>query len=138
MILGVGVDVVQLSRFSGVVRRRGADALARRILGRDELQQLAKLDGKLESVVSGSPGTAPVTRVERWLATRWAIKEAAFKAVFPRIRPRAREVAIRKVDGKPFATILQQGGAAAIRLHSSVSHDGDYILATVIAEGGAI
>lgn len=79
---------------------------------------------------------------------RWAIKEAAYKAAYPIIKPTWKELTFAKMEGdvanlKPVlayhpsrdrAQAREGSGKAAMRMHASVSHDGDYIFATVLVE----
>jgi holo-[acyl-carrier protein] synthase len=46
MIIGIGLDILYLPRLSQLVKRRGIDGLARRILTRDEVKVFqSTLDG---------------------------------------------------------------------------------------------
>ena len=75
--------------------------------------------------------------IERWfrfLTVRWAIKEAAYKALFPLYNPTWRDLTVFKAPtdgGKPN---LVFEGSARVKLHVSVSHDGEYTVANVLAE----
>jgi holo-[acyl-carrier protein] synthase len=63
MIIGIGTDIVDVARISGVYQRQG-DAFARRLLSPNE-----QLDYTRQ------------THPERFLAKRWALKEAVSKAL---------------------------------------------------------
>lgn len=71
---------------------------------------------------------------------RWAIKEATYKAIYHAVKPTWKELSYRTIEGqgsKPFLIYEPLDIAEAVklgRLHASVSHDGDYVFATVIAE----
>ena len=71
---------------------------------------------------------------------RWAIKEAAYKAIYHTVKPTWKELSYRTIEGQGFKPSLIYEPldiAEAVklgRLHASVSHDGDYVFATVIAE----
>jgi len=72
-------------------------------------------------------------------ASRWAVKEAAYKALYP-IRPTWKEVTYSSFNAATHAkpTLVYRpvhdNVTPAHKLHVSVSHDGDYIFAQVIAE----
>jgi holo-[acyl-carrier protein] synthase len=67
---------------------------------------------------------------------RWAAKEAAYKAMYPRFRPTWKDLDVAKADGlKPSLRYCASGaGKLGLRFHLSVSHDGDYTVATVLVE----
>lgn len=71
---------------------------------------------------------------------RWAVKEAAYKALYP-LRPTWKELTYTTFDpqtGSKPALVFHPGGRDVSgqrpRLHVSVSHDGEYILAHVVTE----
>jgi holo-[acyl-carrier protein] synthase len=68
MIYGIGTDIIQISRVEAVCQRNG-DRFAERILGAEELQNYYSRKQKLEA------------RAIRYLATRFAVKEAFSKAI---------------------------------------------------------
>lgn len=121
MISGIGTDIVQLTRIRSALGRRG-DGLARRLLAENEWQGYQK-----------QPDPA------RFLAKRFAAKEAALKALGTGLRHGIRwhDVAVTNDgDGKP--QLLFAGRAAQIlagrRSHLSISDEQDYALAFVIIE----
>lgn len=61
MILGIGVDLLSLTRLRGVMARRAGDKLAARILCAEE---------RVEWDLLGSRGAAAVGLQEQYLATR--------------------------------------------------------------------
>ena len=71
--------------------------------------------------------------------TRWAAKEAAYKALYPRFKPTWKELVITKgSDVKPVLDYrAKETGDCALRFHLSLSHDGDYTVATVLVEDQA-
>ncbi|WP_072312752.1 holo-ACP synthase [Agrococcus sp. Marseille-P2731] len=120
MIVGLGVDVVDLARFERAITR--TPRLRERLFAREEL--LA--DGQPRSLAS--------------LGARFAAKEAAQKAIGTAAGARWVDyVVLQAADGKPS---LELRGAAAeraaaigaTRLHVSMSHDAGVATATVIAE----
>ncbi|WFD18064.1 hypothetical protein MCAP1_000276 [Malassezia caprae] len=96
-----------------------------------------------------SPGLSHEARM-RYLATRWACKEAAYKAVYPHLRLLATHLAVKRDDSMPKPSLWLEPGphtvwrsangasadalAESIRFHLSISHDGDYVVASVLAE----
>jgi len=110
VIVGVGIDIVAISRLEA--------ALARTPSLRERLFTPAEASLPPES-----------------LAGRFAAKEAVAKALF---RPtgmawRQAEVS-RGADGRPVLTVL---GYEHLTWHVSLAHDGDFATAMVIAESGS-
>ncbi|RKP22097.1 hypothetical protein ROZALSC1DRAFT_197, partial [Rozella allomycis CSF55] len=67
MLLGIGTDLLCLRRFFDICQRRGADRVARKILSEREFAEYLK---------KGKDGW-------RYLASRFSVKEAAYKAMYP-------------------------------------------------------
>lgn len=63
---------------------------------------------------------------------RWAAKEAAYKALFPSYRVTWKTLNVRKEGGKPVLELLGEG--EELRVHLSLSHDGEYVVAYVVVE----
>lgn len=121
MILGVGVDTVQLSRFES------------------KLQETPRLKDRLfldiETVTDGGDASLQT------LAGRFAAKEAVIKALSgnPECEWHGIEVG-KESSGKPVIWLHGQTAKLALRLgirkfHVSISHDGDTAVAFVVAEG---
>jgi len=127
-ILGIGVDVVHLPRIVALVNRRTAQRLALRILSTPELEDWRK-----------TSFSEPLQRAS-FLAVRWSLKEAAYKAMFPHLRPTWKEFTYRGLDTqqniKPLLihTPLDQETSVVGKIHCSISHDGDYVFTTVLVE----
>ncbi|MCK5874600.1 MAG: holo-ACP synthase [Alcanivoracaceae bacterium] len=121
MISGIGTDIVRIARMQAALGRRG-DALAQRLLAPVELPAF-----------SGHPDPA------RFLAKRFAIKEAVLKALGTGLRGGMRWHDI-SVDhdhlGKPLLALRGEAGRrlGVRRCHLSVSDEQDYALAFVIIE----
>ncbi|ACR70181.1 holo-ACP synthase [Edwardsiella ictaluri] len=124
-ILGLGTDIVEIARIAAVVERSG-DQLARRVLAPAEWQQYL----------------THAQRV-RYLAKRFAVKEAAAKALGTGIRQGlafAQFEVANDTLGKP--RLILHGRAAELAadlgiasLHVSLADERRYACATVIAEG---
>lgn len=123
LILGTGVDVVEVGRVAQAVRRRGQAFLDRVF----------------------SPAELGARRGAGWyrsLAGRFAAKEAVLKAMGTGLRAcRWRDVEVRREpSGRPVVVL---GGRLAARareagivaFHVSISHSKDYAVAMAIAEG---
>ncbi|CAL1702354.1 unnamed protein product [Somion occarium] len=126
-ILGVGIDLVSIRRIVDLVRRRSAARLAHRILSSSEL-----------SGWQSRPFASSDERI-KFLAVRWAVKEAAYKALYPTFRPTWKELTYesfnRATTQKP-SLVYRAIKDSTFTLHVSVSHDGDYVVAQVLADSG--
>ncbi len=120
MIVGLGVDVVDLARFERAITR--TPRLRERLFAAEELES----DGQPRSLAS--------------LAARFAAKEAAQKAIGTTAGTRWVDfVVLQAADGKPRLELRGTAAAraaevGALRLHVSMSHDAGIATATVIAE----
>ncbi|KAG2146766.1 4'-phosphopantetheinyl transferase superfamily [Suillus clintonianus] len=130
-ILGIGVDILHLPRLISLLNRRRSEAFATRILSSQELRTF--------QLLAGQHGEDKTEKTVRFLGVRWAVKEAAYKALYP-IRPTWKEISYSSFNGatgaKPTLVYhpVRDDVGPANKLHVSVSHDGDYIYAQVIAE----
>lgn len=129
MILGTGTDLTTISRIADIHRQAGA-RLLRRILSAEEQDVAATKTGE---------------RLDRFLARRFAAKEAVAKALGTGIGGQAFfiEISITNDDaGKPLVTL---SGHAAERLatlaagkdvavHLSLSDEGDLAMAYAVIE----
>ena len=124
MIIGVGLDVIPISRIAPMLARHG-ERLARRLFTDDER---AYCRGR------GAPA--------QHFAVRFAAKEALLKAIGAPPGLRWREIEV--LPGRGGAPELRLTGAAAdaasargaIRRHVSLTHAGDVAAAVVVLEGG--
>jgi len=125
-LLGVGIDIVHLPRMVALIARRGSERVANRILSSEEVAAWR----------TTSSDTA------RFLAVRFSVKEAAYKAMYPTARPTWKELSYRSFDAKVrgskptlrFHPSILADHEKIGDLHVSVSHDGEYIASTVVAE----
>lgn len=123
MIFGIGTDIVAVSRLRDMWQRHGEHALAR-LLAADEYSDFAAAADK-----------------GRFLAKRFAAKEAFSKALGTGIRPPATlpAIAIGHDDlGKPILTFSPALAALLeekhLIAHLSISDEADYAVAYVILE----
>jgi holo-[acyl-carrier protein] synthase len=126
MILGIGVDLVEVRRIREAIERSG-ERFLRRIFTEEEIAYCSDKARKYEH-----------------FAARYAAKEAALKALGAGID---RESALRSVgvshaeDGRPllrFSGAVQQtaGRLNVTKVHVSISHSDDYAVAQVVLECG--
>ncbi|CAO3696295.1 unnamed protein product [Rhizopus stolonifer] len=118
MILGIGVDILHLPRLNTLLLRRGKEKLAKRILSKTELSEFNQLK----------------SQHDMYLATRWCVKEAVYKALYPIHKLEWKQVTVVKEAGKPMLLIDQSKRYGIQKAHVSISHDGDYAMAQVILE----
>lgn len=126
MILGVGMDVVEIARIARILA--GAPGTAERFLARVYTPgERAYCEGVHD-------------RASR-LAARFAAKEAAVKALGAPAGVRWTELEVIRGEGAPALVLHGAAGAAArrrgvTRVHLTLTHDGGVAAATVILEGG--
>ncbi|MDY0971677.1 holo-ACP synthase [Siccibacter turicensis] len=124
-ILGLGTDIVEIARIEGVISRSG-DRLAQRVLSESEWAQY-------------QAHQQPV----RFLAKRFAVKEAAAKAFGTGIR---NGLAFNQFEvyndalGKPRLRLRDEAERLAARMgvtsvHVTLADERHYACATVIIEG---
>lgn len=125
MVIGVGIDLVAVDRVARVLERRGDRFLAR-----------VFTPGELACCPPGK-------QYARRLAARFAAKEAALKALGTGLAGGIRwhDIEVRRGDGGRPEIVLHGRAAAhaaglgVTRLHLSLSHDGPFAAAVVVAEG---
>ncbi len=125
MLVGIGIDVVEIARVRRLVERWGARFLDR-VFTAEEVAYAARRRDPAEH-----------------LAARFAAKEATLKALGTGLSlgVRWREMEVRRPRGER-PTLLLSGRTAALgaargvrRLHVSLTHDAGLALAQVLAEG---
>ena len=142
-ILGIGVDLVNIPRITALLSRRDPQRFASRILSPDELAlwHSMPLNRRVQFLaVRYVPSN--FTRFSTHFSTyRWGVKEAAYKAMFPVARPTWKDLTYHgaKVadNRKPSLTYRPPASSIPVigQIHVSVSHDGDYVYASVLVEG---
>ncbi|KAJ1652371.1 hypothetical protein IWQ61_007279 [Dispira simplex] len=116
MIVGIGIDMCRFSRIRALISRRPGQLarFARRILHQSEWAEFQRLAEENHVVgnthvhkqprVTNCPLTGEVSdAVVRYLSTRWAVKEAAYKALFPHHLLTWKEVAVIKRGSKFYS-----------------------------------
>jgi holo-[acyl-carrier protein] synthase len=125
-IVGIGIDVVQIPRIRRLLER-WQDRFLARVFTPDEVAYALGRHDPAEH-----------------LAARFAAKEATLKALGTGLSMgvRWREMEVRRTRGQRPTLVLsgraaELGAARGVRvLHVSLTHDGDYAMAQVLAEGG--
>jgi len=125
MILGIGVDLVKVARFTDMHARHGS-RLAQRLMAPEELADYVEVRDK-----------------DRFLAKRFAAKEALAKALGTGLRHPVNLTAIRVEHdslGRPslgfspeLAHWIERRGIS--RVHLSISDETTHAIAFVIVEG---
>ncbi|KAI8321584.1 4'-phosphopantetheinyl transferase [Martensiomyces pterosporus] len=128
MILGIGVDILSIGRIEAVVRRGpGYTArFARRILCDRELCEFKDVVAK--------QGEAAQTK---YLATRWCLKEAVYKAAYPHQTLRWNDVRVYKNGPKPAMHVDWRPEWQGVCTHASLSHDEGLVIGYVVVEKGS-
>lgn len=114
-IIGIGTDIVSLERIKEVKRR---EAFAAKVLSSDELELY-------ESFI------ADIRKIE-FLAGRWAVKEAIYKAVPAFCRGKAYNAftILNDAGGKPYLA----APTFEDNLQLSITHERKYAVAFVVVE----
>ncbi|KIY49028.1 4'-phosphopantetheinyl transferase [Fistulina hepatica ATCC 64428] len=129
-IIGIGVDVLHVPRLAAVYSRH-FHRFPSRILSKHELSVFERLPADAQQRL-------------HFLGVRWAVKEAAYKALCPMFRATWKDLTYSslQVDGMKPALFFVPGEIcdtsvsklSSLSLHVSVSHDGAYVFANVIAK----
>ncbi|KDR83806.1 hypothetical protein GALMADRAFT_37747, partial [Galerina marginata CBS 339.88] len=125
-ILGIGVDLVHVPRIAALLSRRKPDRFAARILSKEEYAQWQSLGISSDRI--------------QFLAVRWCVKEAAYKAMYPAIQLSWKEITYHSTSTlgqKPFIIyhpLAAENTKKVGRTHVSVSHDGEYVYSSVLVE----
>ncbi|QZX48849.1 holo-ACP synthase [Mycoplasma sp. E35C] len=109
MIIGVGIDVTNIAR----LQQKKSPEFIKKLLTDHEQDKYRAIIGDFNQNV--------------FLAVRWAFKEAIFKAL--KTKDEFTQLEIRKVNGA-YECVLNE----KIKLHLSISYEGDNLIALVVAE----
>ncbi len=128
MIFGIGTDILQVSRIAAAVARHG-DRFAQRILGPQEMEKYLRRRQKVEA------------RGLRFLATRFAAKEAFSKAVGLGMRMPMTWRAVQFLNAPSGKPLVVTSGALTDFMHQhgltaqvSLTDEAEYAVAFVIVE----
>jgi holo-[acyl-carrier protein] synthase len=126
MILGIGVDLVDVNRIEAIIYR-WQQRFLKRVFTDVEIRYCNNKKN-------------PAQR----FATRFAAKEAFIKALFPKNQEGIcyRDIEIDQKDNRPavnlYGTVKEAATQMGVkRTHVMLSHDGNYSIANVILEGDA-
>lgn len=135
-ILGIGTDLLSLSRFQGLCERVSFERVAARILSPTE-----RLDYKTRfSPASHQETRENVSQKVQYLGSRWAVKEAVYKALSIHSLPGLSWKTVSLVKDpkhkrRPILRLdLPSFDAQHIVSHVTLSHDDDRVLAWVLFE----
>jgi len=126
MIIGLGIDIVEIERIAAIMRRQ--PGFVARILSERE---------------RSAPMPAAERRAAEYVAGRFAAKEAAAKAIGTGIGKSLgfHDMEVWKEEsGKPYIRLSEEAAArlysdpSSIRIHLSISHSKEYAVAQVIIE----
>ncbi|KAL7275468.1 hypothetical protein RUND412_001596 [Rhizina undulata] len=101
---------------------------------KEQEQEEGEWEGQISSSSSSSSrfewrGSGEKSPLVRWLGTRWAAKEAAFKAGGAGRRLLWKDVEVRLMHmgkkGQPYLYLTETGATGQL----SISHDGEYVVA---------
>ncbi|MBC3909969.1 holo-ACP synthase [Undibacterium umbellatum] len=128
MIYGIGTDIVQISRMQEALARNG-ERFAEKTLGPEELAIFRQRKALVEA------------RGLRYLATRFAAKEAFSKAVGMGMRDPMNWHAVQTLNNDQGQPVVQANGnmlqwmqERSLHARISVSDETDYAIAFVIIE----
>ncbi|CAG8733939.1 20430_t:CDS:2 [Cetraspora pellucida] len=139
MILGIGIDIIHLPRLKALLFRTpfSLKRFTSRILTSEETKEFHYTFSSILNTRDNHPTIEH--NIVSYLAVRWSLKEATYKALYPHYSVTWKDVSIKKTKGKPYITINTPeniGNNIIIsKTHASVSHDGEYVVAQVLIEG---
>jgi holo-[acyl-carrier protein] synthase len=129
VILGLGIDVVEVARIRRILEGGDRTGTAERFLHR------CFTEGEQRYCDARADRATPY-------AARFAAKEAAAKALGAPAGIRWTDVEVERDDGAPRLRLSGAAGQAArdrgvSRVHLSITHDGGVAAAVVVLEGGS-
>ncbi|CAG8805139.1 14679_t:CDS:2, partial [Gigaspora margarita] len=130
MILGIGIDIIHLPRLKALLSRTPSSLkkFTSRILTSDESKEFHYT---FSSFLNTRDNHITIEhKIVSYLAVRWTLKEATYKALYLHDCITWKDVSIKKIKGKPHVTIHTPGNNMIIsKTHASVAHDGEYVVA---------
>ena len=127
MVKGIGIDMVEIGRVRRILDRESGSAFERRTFTEAE-----------QAEAKTRPDAAS------YYAARFAAKEAVFKAIGPLTPSKSFDLRIvetlNREDGSPYVNCTEQlipllDAAGVTTLHISITDEGDYAAAFVVACG---
>ncbi|KAI9135860.1 4'-phosphopantetheinyl transferase superfamily [Paraphysoderma sedebokerense] len=137
-ILGIGIDILRTTRLLTLINNSPLKSppnlrlsrFAKRVLSVSEFEEFKALSEKY-----GVLSTDHIESMIKYLGVRWTIKEATYKALYPQYRLTWKDVSVVKVDRKPALKFHVPGLHNIVqKSFVSVSHDGEYVVASVVLE----
>lgn len=130
-ILGIGVDILDSRR----IRRLLLTSTHRHSRLTSRILSSAELTSQEFEIACRSPDLSTLVQ---FLSNRWTAKEAAYKALYPTLKPMWKQLSVLKDDAvvhKPRLVLQDAEGqeVSGVTLHLSLSHDGHNTVATVLA-----
>lgn len=126
MIVGVGIDICEVSRIEKALEKSYSQNFKKKIFTQNEIDYCEKFAKSAQS-----------------FAARWAIKEAFYKALPLELQELSGWQSIEFINengNKPFIKITDEKLVEAfeknkiVRIHSTVSHEKEFCVAQVILE----
>ncbi|CAH7676164.1 4'-phosphopantetheinyl transferase superfamily [Phakopsora pachyrhizi] len=139
-IIGIGTDIVKTDRIKALISRSNQSFKLRFIS-----KVLSQFERSSEEFKLKETDDDQLTQ---FLANRWAVKEAAYKAIYPTYKPTWKQLSFLKLKGiilsdnnntidnpKPILLFHPEDDIenSILKLHASISHDGNNTLAFVVA-----
>lgn len=133
--LNIGTDIVHLPRIRSIIRdEKRLPSFMRRILTQNEAKQFhERFLANISSSDQSQSSDDALDQRARWLAGRFAAKEALRKAVGPSLVTWKRCMVQVLDGGRPQMLFWSHATNPGQIARLSISHDGDYVCATVLA-----
>lgn len=131
--LRIGTDICHIPRIRRLLTSRHSQRFLQRLLTDHEMPQVVRGPWRPDL----QPAEA-MSRITTLVAGRWAAKEAAIKAAFPRRLSFQDVIVLKSDDREPYAVILDKDpkprseageGPDGQIARVSISHDGEYATA---------
>ncbi|VVT48807.1 uncharacterized protein SAPINGB_P001961 [Magnusiomyces paraingens] len=150
MILGLGSDIAHIPRFIAIASGPRAARMASRVL--HPSHEAPKFHALLQTPTAANGAGTGIELAAKYLATCWAVKEALYKTLDPIDQAHCRfnkwhresvlpvnlkQDSLPNVDRFRKPTIINNRYSEKHpkeRFHLTISHDGEYVFATVIRE----
>lgn len=121
-ILGIGIDLLDISRIQGLIQRRGLYKFMNKTLTNMESELFASRFPDLPDLRSSQELEA----ASRWLGIRWAVKESIYKAMPMAFQIGWKECSVLGGNGGPLKVEFHDENAPTISVQANnieSSHD---------------